>query len=122
MIYASLYLRATLVHVPSHCIKPQGFECTMVKFSDLDSSGLAYIICLYIPPGLKADTFQSIKQFITDCLDAFLIDNPEAVLYLCGDFNRYDVSFLSDQFNLTNVVDTPTFGNNVLDNFFVQKP
>ena len=117
LVYVHLSLCPALVDVPFHLCKPRGIECTIVKFNDIESS-LAFMLCLYVPPGLRSDSFQAVKQFIIDCLDCFLCEKPNATLYLCGDFNRYDMSFLDDHFNLTNIVSTPTFGNAVLDKFF----
>ena len=117
MVYCSSSLRPSIVHIPDHFFKPHGFECNLVNVIDLDSSP-AFIFCLYIPPNLISDIFQSIKNYVINSLDYVLNLNPEAALYVCGDFNRYDMSFLCNQFNLCNIVSYPTFGNNVLDKFF----
>lgn len=47
-----------------------------------------------------------------------LTHTPNAKLYLCGDLNQYDFSFLSTDFDLNNIVDFPTFRNNILDIFY----
>ena len=39
---------------------------------------------------------------------------------MCGDFNRYDFSFLNKEFDLTNIVQVPTFRDAILDNFFCE--
>ena len=76
------------------------------------------MFCLYIPPNLNSATFLSVKDYIVNCFDHVLNAYPEATLYLCGDFNRYDMSFLFNLFNLCNIVSCPTFGNSTLDKFF----
>ena len=117
IIYCSSSLRASVVCVPQSCHKPHGIECNFIKFTDFDSS-LAFMFCLYIPPNLNSETFAAVQDYIVNCLDYVLNTFPEASLYVCGDFNRYDMSFFDDQFNLSNIVSLPTFGNNVLDKFF----
>jgi len=118
--YASLCLRASPIVFPTCYIKPSGIECNFVKFVDFDHR-LAYLLCLYIPPGLKSDVFLDLKQYVIDCLDYILSTNPEAILFICGDFNQYDLSFLFTHFELSNIVNLPTFGNNTLDKFFCQE-
>ena len=115
--YCSSSLRASTVCVPQSCLKPHGIECNFIRFSDFDSS-LAFMFCLYIPPNLSSDTFVFVQDYIVNCLDYVLNMFPNASLYVCGDFNRYDMSFLYNQFNLCNIVSSPTFGNKVLDKVF----
>ena len=44
---------------------------------------------------------------------------PTAVLCVLGDFNQLDTTFLQCEFGLTQIVDTPTHGNNLLDKVFI---
>lgn len=44
--------------------------------------------------------------------------NPEALLYICEDFNQYDFNFLCTEFEVSSVFNFPTFGNNIIDEFF----
>jgi hypothetical protein len=115
--YVLSCLRASRVDFPINYVKPCGIECNFIKYVDFDTS-LAYLLCIYIPPGLKNEIFLDVKQYFIDCLDYILNTNPEASLYICGDFNQYDFSFLCSQFEFSNVVNLPTFGNNILDKFF----
>lgn len=115
--YCSSSFRATAVSLPSYYSKPHGIECNFIKFTDLDSN-LAFMLCLYIPPNLNSETFESVNDYIVNCLDYILNLNPEVSLYVCGDFNRYDMSFICNHFNFCNIVSSPTFGNNTLDKFF----
>ena len=115
--YCYSSLKPSIVHLPDHCNKPHGIECNFIKFTDFDSS-VAFMFCLYIPPNLRSEIFASVKNYIVNCLDFVLNMNPEASFYVCGDFNRYDLSFIVNQFNLCNIVTLPTFGNTVLDKFF----
>ncbi len=118
IIYASLSINATSVYFPSDIAKPPGIECTFVKFFDHCNSNSAYILCVYLPPDLKAEVISSFSVYITDCFDFILMDNPEADLYVCGDVNRHNLSFLTGDYNLQNVVNFPTFGNVTLDKLF----
>ena len=116
VIYASLSSSASEVNLPLNVSKPQGIECNFIKFNDFEVKH-TYLLCAYLPPGLNSDTFASFKQYIVVCFDFILDVTPEATLFLCGDFNRYDLSFLSTQFKLSNIVDVPTFGDAILDKF-----
>ena len=46
---------------------------------------------------------------------------PTAVLCVLGDFNQLD-TFLQYEFGLTQIVNTPTHGNNLLDKVFINVP
>lgn len=96
--YFSLSIRASSVVLPEYCIKPQDIECNFIKFIDFDAS-LAFLFCLYIPPNFTSVTFVSVSDYIVNCLDYVLNMHPEASLYLCGDLNRYDISFLDNLFD-----------------------
>ena len=79
---------------------------------------VSYIMCMYIPPGLLMELFVSVRHHIVEILDHFLCVTPDAKLYVCGDLNRYDFSFLTRDFNLSNIVNIPTFRDTTLDKFF----
>lgn len=117
MIYVSMSLKSESINFPAVILKPQGIECNMIKFVDTDLS-LAFLICIYIPPGLKSDNFLLVVKYVSDCMDFILFEYPESDIYVCGDFNRYDMSFLTTDYDLQNTVDVPTFGNVTLDKLF----
>ena len=120
LIYVSVSIKSESVVFPAVILKPHGIECNVIKFVDTDSS-LAFLICIYIPPGLRSEIFLSAVKYVSDCMDFILFEYPESVIYVCGDFNRYDVSFLTNDYNLENTVDVPTFGNVTLDKFFCHR-
>ena len=120
MIYVSLSVTAKSVTFPSNIVKPQGIECNFVQFVDTDSR-LAFLICAYIPPGLCSFIFRSFSDYLGECMDYILNVNPESAMYVCGDFNRYDMSFLTSHYNIENIVNVPTFGAVTLDKFFCHK-
>ena len=95
--------------------KPHGIEYSLIKASD---PNICYIFCIYIPPGLHADFFVNFRLHAIEILDYLLGQTPEATVYVCGDLNRYDFSFLTYEFCLCNIVNVPTFRNACLDKFF----
>lgn len=105
------------VHVDTHLVKPNGIECNLIKFTD-PSSVLCYLLCIYVPPGLRSEIFHSIKVYIIDTFDFVLNCTPNAEIFVCGDLNRYDFSFLTQHFNICNIVNEPTFGNAILDKIY----
>ena len=113
--YASSTVSPFCVTLPCDFEKPSGFEYSLFGFND---TGRCFLICAYIPPNLNAETFSSIKSYLIDLFDYLLSLSPNADIYLCGDFNQYDFDFMLHSFNLGNIVDFPTFGNNTLDKFF----
>ena len=118
IIYASSSVSPTAVSLPSCLHKPFGFDFSLIGFSD---PHMCFLLCVYIPPNLNVEIVSSIKSYLTDALDHLLSLSPNAAIYVCGDFNKYDCTFLTHQFNLTNIVDFPTFGNNILDKFFCEE-
>lgn len=115
-VYAAISARACPVDLPSYFIRPSCIEMTLIQYTDFDAH-VSYLLCVYIPPGLSSDTVCEFKQYIIDCFDHLLCANPESTFYVCGDFNRYNISFLYENFELCNIVDIPTFGNATLDKF-----
>ena len=119
--YISLSTHSSQVFFPPNLIKPSGIECNFVRFVDCnDDSRNAFLLCVYLPPGLKADILASFVEYVTECFDYILAIYPDASLYVCGDLNRYDLPFLSRDFNLINIVNIPTFGDAILDKFYCQ--
>jgi hypothetical protein len=118
LIFASLSTVSRSVDLPLHICKPSGIECNLVEFVDDYVSKKAFLLCAYLPPGLKAEIFLSFVEYISVCFDFVLSDNPDAVIYVCGDFNRYDLTFLRDDYDLSNIVNFPTYGSATLDKFF----
>lgn len=116
LIYAAS--NTSSVCVLSDFAKPSGIECTLIKFEDCLTLTLSYLLCTYVPPGIKSETFVAFKQFVINTLDFLLTCSPNSEVFVCGDLNRYDFSFLDQEFNLCNIVNKPTLGNAVLDKFF----
>ena len=117
IIYASVSVRPSLIEIPAHIEKPVGIESVFIKVFD---PTISYVLCAYVPPGLTIDKIVRFRIFVTDMLDFVLRSTPEASVYVCGDFNRYDLSFLEQDFNLTNIVHLPTFRDATLDKVFCE--
>ena len=98
--------------------KPSGFECNFVHFIFTKVSGNAILLRDYLPPGFKAESFSSFIDYTTEWINYTLIQYRNAAIYVTGDFNRYDLQFLTRDYNLENIVNVPTFCDVVLDKFF----
>jgi len=59
---------------------------------------------------------------ISNSVDVLTSLYPGAVLCVLGDFNQLDTTFLQCEFGLSQIVDTPTLGNNLLDKVFINVP
>jgi hypothetical protein len=115
IIYASLNFSPFCVSLPLCIEKPFGMEYSLIGYTEPD---LCFLLCVYIPPNLNVDAFSLMKDHIVDVFDYLLNRYPNSNVYLCGDFNRYDFTFVMQNFNLVNVIDIPTFGSSILDKFF----
>ena len=77
------------------------------------------VIGVYIPPGLSQSNFQAFCNYFCNKLDSTLNRSFRCRLLVAGDFNRYDCTFLTHNFSLSNIVSEPTRLNAVLDLVFV---
>ena len=75
----------------------------------------------YHPPDPPYDVAEFI-DCISNSIDVLTSLYPGAVLCVLGDFNQLDTTFLQCEFGLTQIVDTPTHGNNLLDKVFINVP
>jgi hypothetical protein len=73
------------------------------------------LLCIYVPPLSVIRSSQDVIYFITNNLDNFMLQNPDYRLFLTGDFNRLNVSYLLNSFDLENCVKYPTRKNAILD-------
>jgi hypothetical protein len=117
-IYASSKVKPSVIEIPQEYVRPIGVEYSLIAFHE---PNISYLLCAYVPPGLSAELFLLFRQHVTDILDYVLKLSPNANVFVCGDFNRYDFSFLSNEFNMLNIVHVPTFRNATFDNFFVTR-
>ena len=73
------------------------------------------LVCLYLPPSSVIGFSTEIINFIVSNLDSMLGCFPEYSLFITGDFNRIDISYLCQAFDLKNTVSEPTRGAVILD-------
>lgn len=72
-------------------------------------------LCIYVPPSSVIQSSSDVSQFIAKNLDNIMLHNPDFKLLLTGDFNRLNVSYLLNSFDLHNVVLSPTRKEATLD-------
>ena len=70
---------------------------------------------IYFLPGKTVEEEEDMIDYLTNCTDAVLKDNPSAGVLLAGDFNKLCRRNLCRRFILKSLVRTPTRGNNILD-------
>ena len=115
IVYLATHVHPVAVDIPSQFVRPCGIEFCLVAFHE---PSLSFLLCIYIPPGILAQSFHDFQQYVIHVFDFLLTTSPEANLYLCGDLNQYDFSFLTQCFDLDNIVSFPTYRDNTLDKFF----
>ena len=115
LVYVATSVRPLNIDIPVEFVCPFGIEICLVAFHE---PRLSFLLCIYIPPGISAQVFQDFEQYVIQVFDFLLSKSPEADLFVCGDLNQYDFSFLSQCFHLRNIVNFPTFHDSTLDKFF----
>lgn len=70
---------------------------------------------IYFPPGNTVAEGRDMIDYLTQCLDTLLRENPSAGILLAGDFNQLDLKNLCRNFSLRKLVLGPTRGKNTLD-------
>lgn len=114
LIYASHSVMPSNIDIDIAC-KPKGIEYNIIKFCD---PHVSYLMCIYIPPSIKSEYFEIFENLVITTFDSLLNITPNANIYVCGDLNRYDFSFLTRYYDLSNIVNEPTFANAILDKVF----
>ena len=88
-----------------------GTDCVCLKFHRFKLC----LLCIYIPPSSVVQAPHDVVSFIIENLDNFMLQNPDYELFLTGDFNRLNVSYLLNSFDLENTVKFPTRKKAILD-------
>jgi len=107
--------------------------CTMIpcqSSSDILWLHLLYeqisycIACVYNPPRPRYQP-QALTDAIVTGLDSFLATNCNSgigsTIFIAGDFNSYDGSWMETQYGLVQVVDAVTHGSNILDQVYTNR-
>lgn len=89
------------MHNPSQFERPTDVEYTFICFNIPKTS---YLLCAYLPPSLSADTVLLFRQHVSNIFNHVLELTPDADLFLCGDFNRYDLAFLTRECYSSSIV------------------
>ena len=87
-------------------------------FVDLPTLNLS-VFCVYVPPNLSSNSLKVIKDEILSITDEHLTRHQNRNLIIHGDFNHFDVSSLSSELSLTDIIDEPTRRANILDHILV---
>ena len=89
-------------------------------FVDLPTLNLS-VFCVYVPPNLSSNSLKTIKDDIISITDEHLTLHSNRNFMILGDFNHFDVCSLSSELSLTDIVDQPTRGANILDHILVSE-
>ena len=73
------------------------------------------LLAVYIPPGLTSNNYKEISRYIVDAYDEISVSNAEGYLIIAGDMNQFPTRGIEAQLNVTQIVNSPTRGNAVLD-------
>ena len=77
------------------------------------------LACLYIPPTQAISKQSEIDDFLINNFDSFLNRFPDFDIAVCGDMNKFNVRNLEINFDMLNLVASPTRGFAILDYFIV---
>jgi hypothetical protein len=115
-----LYVRKS---IPASVIFPStvvdNIEIIWVK---CQFNGVCYIFaCCYHPPKPQylPTTF---VQTISCGIDAVLNLYNNSIIFVVGDFNQLNTDFISSDYGLSQIVVSPTHGNNLIDKVFTSRP
>ena len=77
------------------------------------------LICIYIPPNVKADNLRQIHDMLVMIVDDHLSCKPYYSYAIVGDLNQFNVGNLCNELHLSELINRPTRGNNILDHILV---
>ena len=112
----ALYIREELCAFQPPVTVPEGVEALWVRLTPPSHPRLtaSMLVCvIYHAP--RAPSGQALSDHIISTADTLRGRYPSAKLVVCGDFNELDISDITEQLHLTQVVDFPTHGQNTLD-------
>lgn len=95
------------------------FDCLWAKIITPNST--FYVAAVYHPPEPQYCPDQLLHHLINNC-DRLLTDNPNSNLIICGDLNQLDYKDFLTQLNLSQMVNTPTRKDKILDVFITNVP
>jgi exonuclease III len=77
------------------------------------------LVCIYIPPNVRADDLLQIHEMLVMTIDDYLSCKPHYSYVILGDFNHFNVASLCIDLNLSDLINRPTRGSNILDHILV---
>ena len=80
-----------------------------------------FIMCVYIPPSLNAESLRNIERMLLRGIDWLLSWKPNYQIIITGDFNHFKVHDFCSALDLTDIVKYPTRSNSILDHILVSK-
>ena len=88
-----------------------GVECLFLLLCQLR----ILFVVMYIPPVIAVRERESLNEFIIQEIDSILTQYFEFDVILCGDLNKYDITFICQNLSLVNCNNRPTYGESELD-------
>ena len=93
------------------------FECLWARITTQNSS--FDIAVVYHPPEHEYDA-NDLIDFLTDSSEQLLLENPNAKIIITGDLIKLNIYNLLNQLSFSQLVKSPTRGENILDVFYHQ--
>ena len=110
-----------------NCIFFKALDTTSVLPSEMEATAVdiphlnLFLVCLYIPPQLSADTHKKVQEGLVKIVDEHTTEYPSRDIMILGDFNDFEVKKLDEELDLTNIVTVPTRGANILDHILISE-
>ena len=93
-----------------------------VEYISLDLlSCHVFVFVMYVPPNLLNSSLQDLRGKINYEIDRLLSLKPNYDVLILGDFNRLKSSEICDDLTLSDIIDQPTRGDNILDHILVSE-
>ena len=89
-------------------------------FVDLQSVKIG-VLCIYIPPNLSASSLSMVHEKMTTLLDDYLCKYPKNGTIVLGDFNHFKVDDFCNEHSMTDIINKPTRGSNILDHVLIDQ-
>ena len=113
----AVWLRSFIPAVREEINPPDEIECVILVLR----SCRLIILTIYIPPNAATKEYRKINDFIISSLDDILKKFPDFDVFLCGDFNHFDVTDVCSSFTLLNLHNKPTYGSAELDYMLISE-
>jgi hypothetical protein len=93
-----------------------------ISWVRIEKNACTYLVCaVYHPPKPVYDSNEFLTRLQSD-IDELLLEFPDCILYIVGDFNQLQLTELLSDTGLTQLVTKPTRGTHTLDLFVTNMP